>query len=248
MGVLAVVAGIALAAEAAAGVVPIEIDITGLSLAYGDNQSTSSSGSLPKLLYDSHNRDGGTGKPDQATNVGSFAFYSNGVMVGKVDTNQGDFARADVWIPTPPLPFDGTTTTSNLPGRFVFDLLLVNAIPGWGLALTEDQWALRSDSTTIAGDASAVLCSTCQPNQAAIFGLVFDPTRPIHVSFTVTRADDSTDALGAPIYVGSAKITGMMATSSAIPEPASAVLAILGAAGLLGFAGVGRSLCLGASS
>ncbi|WP_165219157.1 hypothetical protein [Aquisphaera insulae] len=223
--------------------------LDGLALAYGQNQDQLSQQLLPFSIYDSHDYVSGHGLPAEATDLSSVSYYLDGVLQGKLDVGQGDFARSDVFIATPELT-SGQTVSATLPGNQIFDLLLYDSIGGWGLALNSDTWKLTYDSSTnqIVGDASAIVCPTCTPNQKNPFDLYFDPAAPIDVHFAVTQVSGGTDPGQAPMYfLGSATIIGTARGADVIPEPPSAVLTLVAAGGLLGGLRFGRSVRRGVS-
>jgi hypothetical protein len=201
----------------------IEVHVTGLDLRYNGTE-----------IVDAASAAGGGGDPALADSLAAMSFFYDGTLLGTLSTLAGDKIYGDVLIKNlAPIPAGGGPITSVGGGNndtFGFDLLIGDTAPAWGLALnlgTVEGWfGTNGLFLAVSGVASSL------PAQNLPFLLEIDENEQISFVFSSTSLSNVTSAGGI--------VTGFQARGTAqvdaqgivVPEPSSAVLAVLGMVGL----------------
>lgn len=197
----------------------LTLQFTGLSLAYQGDE-------FGGLIYDSVSSAGGGGDPATATPLVTLSYFVDGNLVGIQTTD----IWADVTISTEAIADTGDMVTNPLGG--IFDILVKNQTPGWGLALDvfSNSWEIvfNNNQLTILGSATAGnIFADDLP-----FGLAFDPAEPVIVSFSsqMTNVMSSNGYLTNFSAFGTGEINGTL-----VPEPGSIAMVGMGLVSVAGY-------------
>jgi hypothetical protein len=204
------------AATASAGV--LEIQFTGLDLAYDGTN-----------IFDTsvHNTTG-TGNPAQSDTLTSMSFYLDGNLVGTQSTN----VFADVYIKDVlNIPSSGGVVVSSGNGdNFGIDLLTQNLTPGWGLALDIDTMQFFYTGSQIAISVSGLASGLHA--QDLPFNLEYDANLPITIVMSSASLSAVTSSGGFLTGFRAAGTGNVAGTGFLVPEPSGIALAALGLLGL----------------
>lgn len=207
------------ASAAQAGV--LEIQFTGLNLQYDGTN-----------IFDAgvHNIMG-SGDPAEADSLTSMNFYLDGNLVGVLNSDvYADIYIADVLnIPTT----GGVVVSGGNGGNFGVDLLVVNSIPGWGLALDIDSMQFFYTGSQIAISVSGLASDLFA--QVLPFDLEFDDSQPITIVMSSANLTGVTSMGGFLTGFNAAGTGNVAGTGFLIPEPGSLALAGCGLVGLAAY-------------
>ncbi len=212
--------GISLLVATAARAGTLEIQFTGLNLTY-DGTNIYDAGAANTV---------GSGNPAQSDALASMSFFLDGSLVGTLTSD----IYADIFIKDVlDIPVAGGVVVSGgNGGSFGIGLLTTNSTPGYGLALEIDTMQFFYTGSKIAISVSGL--ATGLAVQDLPFDLEFDPLQPITIVMSSANLSDVTSA-GSYLTGFNAAGTGNIAGQGfvVIPEPASYILAIFGAAALV---------------
>jgi hypothetical protein len=190
----------------------IEIQFSGLNLVYNGSS-----------IFDAGGIPGGSGDPAQSDPLSSMSILVDGDLVGSVLTSD---IFADVLIQgVEDIPVGGGAVTSDSNfGGFGFDLLTKNELGGWGLGLNLDEIQIfySGNKIFLAGGGTAFSLF----EQDLPFGVEFNPTQPINISFTSAALTGVTDD-GTFLTGFNSSGTGNVRGTMRIPEPATLGMALV---------------------
>ncbi len=204
------------AADAAA-IPTIQIQVSGLDLTYSNG-----------TLFDAKSASGGNGNTANADPLSTVNIFVSGSLVYTQTTD----IWADVTLKTTGFQDSGLPGIqfANSAGQGIFDILMFNVFPGWGVAVDTGSFTLlyQNNTISIVGGAG-VLCptSTCSPNPFLPAGLII--SEPIVFSLSADIGNAVFDESG---NLDSFNASGTGQIGGEVPEPGTLLLIGSGMAGL----------------